>query len=83
MSANSEKYYYGQDAELQKKMAERWDPELATKVLGWMSGLINRELPKDFHEALKDGMCLFYFNSNSYHKYIYMYIINLYRYCAM
>lgn len=48
----------GMDADLQKKMAGKWDPNKAAAVRLWIEAVTKKSLPQDLHEALKSGVAL-------------------------
>lgn len=58
--ANNEKYEYGMDAEIQRKLASKYSPQRAQEVMNWIGAVIgeNGLGRSDIHVALKDGVRL-------------------------
>lgn len=48
----------GLDADLQKKMAGKFDPNKAAAVRLWIEAVTKKSLPADLHTALKSGVAL-------------------------
>jgi len=54
----SDKYYYGLDAEVQRKLAAKFDPKKAAQAQAWLEAVTGRRLLGDLHANLKDGIIL-------------------------
>ncbi|CAB3995850.1 Muscle-specific 20 [Paramuricea clavata] len=49
---------FGMTAELQKKKAGKYDPELEKQAIEFITSTTGQPLPGGFHESLKDGIIL-------------------------
>jgi len=53
-----DRYSYGLDHEIQKKMAAKWDENKARGCQAWIEGVTKERFPADFHNSLKSGVLL-------------------------
>jgi len=54
---STERYFYGIDSDLQKKIESKWDPDLAEECKNWLTA-VTGETINDLYEDLKSGVIL-------------------------
>lgn len=54
----ADKYYYGLDAEIQKKLAAKFDPVKAAQAQAWLEAITGLNIEGSLQEGLKSGVVL-------------------------